>query len=49
MSYIWAQRWSTIYESTKIKLNDHDYSWLVLDNNYLPVKPITDFIRYLIM
>ncbi|MCA0403574.1 MAG: site-specific integrase [Proteobacteria bacterium] len=31
----------------KIKLNAYDYSWLVLDNNHLPVKPITDFIRYL--
>lgn len=31
----------------KIKLSPYDYSWLVLDNQYLPVKPITEFIRYL--
>ncbi|EHL31087.1 tyrosine-type recombinase/integrase [Legionella drancourtii] len=31
----------------KIKLSPYDYSWLVLDDNYLPVKPITEFIRYL--
>jgi len=24
----------------KIKLSSYDYSWLVLDNNHLPVKPI---------
>lgn len=27
----------------KIKLNQFDYSWLVLDNNHLPIKPITDY------
>jgi integrase len=31
----------------KIKLNPYDYSWIVLDNNHLPIKPITEFIRYL--
>lgn len=31
----------------KIKLSPYDYTWLVLDNNYLPIKPITEFIRYL--
>ena len=31
----------------KIKLSPYDYSWLVLDNNHLPIKPITEFIRYL--
>lgn len=31
----------------KIKLNAFDVSWLVLDNNHLPIKPITEFIRYL--
>jgi integrase len=31
----------------KIKLNQYDYSWLVLDNNHLPIKPMTEFIRYL--
>lgn len=31
----------------KIKLNSYDYSWLVLDKNHLPIKPITEFIRYL--
>ncbi|AMP89856.1 tyrosine-type recombinase/integrase [Legionella pneumophila] len=31
----------------KIKLSSYDFSWLVLDNNYLPIKPITEFIRYL--
>lgn len=29
----------------KIKLSPYEYSWLVLDDNYLPIKPITDFIR----
>lgn len=28
----------------KIKLSPYDVSWLVLDNNHLP---ITEFIRYL--
>lgn len=31
----------------RIKLSAHEYSWLVLDNTYLPIKPITEFIRYL--
>ena len=31
----------------KIKLNAFDVTWLVLDNNHLPIKPITEFIRYL--
>lgn len=31
----------------KIKLSPYDYSWLVLDDWHLPVKPITEFIRYL--
>ncbi len=31
----------------RIKLSAYDYSWLVLDNNHLPIKPITEFIRYL--
>ncbi|MFT4058014.1 MAG: hypothetical protein QM652_00535 [Legionella sp.] len=31
----------------RIKLGAYDYSWLVLDNNHLPIKPITEFIRYL--
>lgn len=31
----------------KIKLSPYDYSWLVLDDNHLPIKPITEFIRYL--
>lgn len=31
----------------KIKFSPYDYSWLVLDNQHLPVKPITEFIRYL--
>ncbi|WP_296618851.1 hypothetical protein [Marivirga sp.] len=31
----------------KIKLSPHDFSWLVLDDNHLPIKPITEFIRYL--
>ena len=31
----------------KVKLNVYDYTWLVLDDNYLPIKPITEFIRYL--
>ena len=31
----------------KIKLSPYDYSWIVLDNNHLPIKPITEFIRYL--
>lgn len=28
----------------KIKLSPYDYSWLVLDNNHLPVKPIIERI-----
>lgn len=31
----------------RIKLAEHCYSWLVLDDHYLPVKPIQEFIRYL--
>ena len=31
----------------KIKLSPYEYSWLVLDNKHLPIKPITEFIRYL--
>ncbi|USQ12728.1 hypothetical protein J2N86_08395 [Legionella lytica] len=31
----------------KKKLSPYDYSWIVLDNNHLPSKPITEFIRYL--
>lgn len=31
----------------KIKLSPYEFSWLVLDDNHLPIKPITDFIRYL--
>lgn len=31
----------------KIKLSPYEYSWLVLDSNHLPIKPITEFIRYL--
>lgn len=31
----------------KVKLSPYDYSWIVLDNNYLPIKPIFQFIRYL--
>lgn len=31
----------------KIKLSPYDYTWLVLDNNHLPIQPITEFIRYL--
>ena len=31
----------------KIKLSSYEYTWIVLDNNHLPIKPITEFIRYL--
>jgi site-specific recombinase XerD len=31
----------------KIKLSPYDFSWIVLDNNHLPIKPITEFIHYL--
>lgn len=31
----------------KVKLNVYDYTWLVLDDNYLPIEPITEFIFYL--
>lgn len=31
----------------KVKLSPYDYSWIVLDDNYLPIKPIFQFIRYL--
>ncbi len=30
----------------KIKLSSYEVTWLVLDDNYLPIKPITEFIRY---
>lgn len=32
----------------RICIADGHYSWLVLDDNHLPVKPIESFIRYLI-
>jgi len=31
----------------KIKLSFCDVTWLVLDDNHLPIKPITEFVRYL--
>lgn len=31
----------------KIKLSNHEYGWLVLDDNYRLVKPITEFTKYL--
>jgi integrase len=31
----------------KIKLNSYDVTWIVLDDNHLPIKPITEFVRYL--
>jgi integrase/recombinase XerD len=31
----------------KIKLSSYEFSWLVLDNNHLPIQPITEFIRYI--
>jgi site-specific recombinase XerD len=31
----------------RVKIADHQYIWLVLDNNYLPIEPIEIFIRYL--
>ena len=31
----------------KIRLSPYDVSWLVLDDNHLPIKPIMEFIRYL--
>jgi hypothetical protein len=31
----------------KIFINSYEESWLVLDNEYKPIKPITEFIKYL--
>ena len=31
----------------RIKLDASRYSWVVLDNNQLPIQPILSFIRYL--
>jgi integrase/recombinase XerD len=31
----------------KIKINAQRYSWLVLGDDYLPIKPVQSFIRYL--
>ncbi len=31
----------------KIKLSSYDVTWIVLDDNHLPIKPITEFVRYL--
>lgn len=36
-----------IMKVQKIKLSPYAYSWLVLDDKHLPIKPITEFIRYL--
>lgn len=30
----------------RIKLSNNQFSWLVLDNNYLPIKPIQQFLKY---
>jgi integrase/recombinase XerD len=32
----------------RIRTSDNQEAWLVLDANYFPVKPITEFIRYLV-
>ncbi|MFJ1270142.1 site-specific integrase [Legionella lytica] len=31
----------------KIKLNSYDVTWIVFDDNHLPIKPITEFDRHL--
>ena len=31
----------------RIKIATHQYIWLVLDDNYLPIEPIENFIRFL--
>jgi integrase/recombinase XerD len=31
----------------KIKLSSCDVTWIVLDDNHFPIKPITEFVRYL--
>lgn len=31
----------------KVTISPYDESWIVLDNNYEPVTPITEFIKYL--
>lgn len=31
----------------KIKLSSYDVTWIVLDDNHLPIKAITEFVRYL--
>ncbi|CAM3088523.1 hypothetical protein LEAN103870_16135 [Legionella anisa] len=30
-------------EVQKINLSSFDVTWIVLDDNYLPIKPITEF------
>ncbi|WP_207385273.1 hypothetical protein, partial [Legionella feeleii] len=29
----------------KIKLSSYHVTWIVLDDNHLPIKPITEFVR----
>ncbi len=31
----------------KVLVSPYEECWLVLDNEYKPIKPITEFIRYL--
>lgn len=31
----------------KLSLGAHCYTWLVVGDDYLPIKPIADFLRYL--
>jgi len=31
----------------RVKVAEHQYIWLVLDDSFLPVQPIEVFIRYL--
>ena len=30
----------------RIRLSTNQFSWLVLDNKYLPIKPIQQFLKY---
>ena len=33
----------------KIKLSSYDVTWIVLDDHHLPIKPITEFIRVMVI
>lgn len=37
---------NTLMKVQRVKVAEHQYVWLVLDDNFLPVQPIEIFIRY---